>query len=156
MRWRSRSHAVPRIIGNHAISGGPGQRSLLDVATLVTGAVVPTVTVIACAAPPLICTEALDRVQVGGGVTAGVIPHFRLTVPANDPDGARDKVNIALCPALTVFEVDDPGAGEIVKSGAAEPIPDKAIVCGLVGALSLIVRVPDRLPVAVGPNSTEI
>ena len=32
------------------------------------------------------------------------------------------------------------------------PIPDSAIVCGLLPALSVIATVPNRLPVAVGIN----
>lgn len=128
--------------------------SRFEITPLLTGAVVPTVTVIDCAALPLICIEELDRVQVGGGVTAGVIPHFRLTVPVNDPEGARDKVNVALCPAFTVSEVDDPLAAEKVKSGGADPVPDSAIACRLPGAVSLTDRSAMRDPPAVGVNVT--
>jgi hypothetical protein len=41
---------------------------------VVTRAVVPTVTVTGCAAPalPLICTEELDKVQVGASLTVGL------------------------------------------------------------------------------------
>lgn len=111
-------------------------------------------TVIDCTVPPLICTEEFDRVQVGDGVTAGVIPHFRLTTPENDPDGPRDKVNVALCPALTVFELGDPGASEIVKPGAASPVPMRATACGLPGAVSMTDRSAMRNPPAVGLNLT--
>ena len=111
-------------------------------------------TVIDCTVPPLSCTEEFDRVQVGGGVTAGVIPHVRLTTPENDPDGPRDKVNVALCPGLTDFELDDPDASEIVKSGAASPVPVRATPCGLPGAVSITARFAMRDPPAVGVNFT--
>jgi len=36
------------------------------------------------------------------------------------------------------------------------PIPERATVCGLPGALSLIVNVPDLVPLAVGSKKTPI
>ena len=68
----------------------------------VRGAVVPTWTVTFCAPLPLICTELLDSVQVGAGVTVGVMVHLKLTVPVNAPDGARSRLKLAVCPALIV------------------------------------------------------
>jgi hypothetical protein len=68
---------------------------------------------------PLICTDELERLQVGGEVTAGVIAQLRFRVPVNPATGVSAKLNVALCPALTVFEVGDPDGGAIVKSGAA-------------------------------------
>jgi hypothetical protein len=69
---------------------------------VVTGAVVPTVTVTGCAVLPLICTEELEKPHVGAGLTGGLRLQLRLTVPVNDPDGVTTKLNIALCPALMV------------------------------------------------------
>jgi hypothetical protein len=65
---------------------------------------------------------------------------------------------------VTVVVADPPaetdvgeGAGaEIAKPGGAAPVPDKTIFCGLPEALSVIVMLPARLPVAVGVNVTEI
>ena len=81
---------------------------------------------------------------------------LKLTSPANAAEGVITRLKVAFCPALMVCEVGDPDADVTLKSGAAAPIPDKAIDCGSPGALSLMVRVPMRLPVAVGLNLTEI
>jgi hypothetical protein len=51
---------------------------------------------------------------------------------------------------LTVFELGD---AETVKS---VPMPVSATVCGLPGALSVIVKAPVRVPVAVGVKLTPI
>ena len=71
-------------------------------ALVFTGAVVPIVTLTVCAAVPLSCTEALDKVQVGAGDTTGAIAHPSMTVPENEAAGASDRLNTALCPAVTV------------------------------------------------------
>lgn len=63
------------------------------------------------------CTEELDKVHVGAGVATGVIAQLKLTVPENDSVGMSDKVNVALCPALIVWDaVDGPVSA---KSGGA-------------------------------------
>lgn len=85
----------------------------------VTGAVVPTFTVTVCVPLPLICTELLDKLQVGAGETTGVIAQVRFTVPVNDPVPANARLKLAVCPALMVCEVDEPDAAAIEKSGAA-------------------------------------
>jgi hypothetical protein len=69
---------------------------------VVTEAVVPTVTVTGCALLPLTCTEELDKVQVGAGVTTGVMTQLKLTSPVNDPEGVMTKLKLAVCPALIV------------------------------------------------------
>jgi hypothetical protein len=67
------------------------------------------VTVTVCAAAPLNCTEELHKEQVGAGLVAGVIAHPRLTAAKNEPTDVSDKLKIALCPALTLWEaVGDP------------------------------------------------
>lgn len=117
---------------------------------------VPTVTVIGCAALPLICTEAIDNPQVGAGLIIGLTLQLRFTAPVNDPVGVTTKLNFALCPALMVWEVDDPDAAPTLKFGAATPAPDRATVCGLPAALSANVTLPARLLIPVGVNVTEI
>lgn len=104
----------------------------------------------------MICTEELDRVQSGAGDTTGVMLQLRLTVPLNDPVGARARVNFALCPALMVSEFDDPLTGPRVKPGAAVEFPDNETVWGLPGASSETVTVPARVPVVDGWKVTEI
>lgn len=61
-------------------------------------------------------------------------------------------VNVAVCPTVTAWL-----AGCVVMEGATEdvvPVPANDITCGLLGALSVSVRVPVRAPVAVGVNFT--
>jgi hypothetical protein len=85
-------------------------------------AVVATVTVTDCGPLPVIWTEELDSLQVGGvnapGVATGVMKQLKFTVPVNEPEGARDRLKLALCPAFTVCEEEEPEAGLTVKSGA--------------------------------------
>jgi hypothetical protein len=59
---------------------------------VVTGAVVPTFMLTAWDPLP-ICTEELERVQLGAGVTTGVTTQLRLTVPVNDPDDVNAKLS---------------------------------------------------------------
>src|SRR5205823_1091657 len=63
----------------------------------------------------------------------------------------RERLKLAVWPAITVAVVEDPVAGATVKS---VPVPESATVCGLPGALSVIVSVPMREPSAVGVNVT--
>ena len=84
---------------------------------MVAGAVVPILNVTVCEAAPLSCAEELDKMHVGAGVAAGVIAQLRLTVPENDSVGVSDKANVALCPALIVWEVADGPVS--AKSGGA-------------------------------------
>ena len=66
----------------------------------------------------MIWTEELDRPQVGrAGVTAGVMAQLRFTVPVNDPVGASARLKLAVFPALTVWEVDEPDGRLRVKPG---------------------------------------
>ncbi len=48
------------------------------------------------------------------------------------------------------------GLIEIAERPPNDPVPDRLAACGLVFALSLTVRVPARVPSAVGVNVTEI
>jgi hypothetical protein len=116
LRFRSSSHPEPSHITVQVSGITPRRRSTRDTVPMVTGAVVPTVTVTGCAPLPVSCTEELDKLQTGAGVASAMMPQLRLTVPLNDPNGATTKLNLALCPALTVSETGDPEAGLNAKS----------------------------------------
>jgi hypothetical protein len=125
-RLRPRIHDDPTRVSINTKGMAPGGNPIVGALLLVTGVVVPIFTVTDCVALPLICTDELDSVHVGAGVTAGVIAQLRLTVPANDPVPAMAKLNLAVCPALIVCEVGDPEAAPMVKSGGASTISDNA------------------------------
>jgi hypothetical protein len=81
-----------------------------------------------------------------------VIPQLKFIIPLNPPDGLNTNLKLALCPALTVCEVGEPDTGPIRKSWET---PDRAMVCGFPGAVSLIIRLAARGPPALGVNVTE-
>jgi len=114
-RLRSVSRPIRTSSGIEAVE--KPARFAIRAAIVDTGAVVPAVTVTVCAAPPFNSTEVVDKVQVGAGVAAGTMAHPRLTVPENEPTGVSDMLNIALCPALTLWEAV--GGPVIAKSGTA-------------------------------------
>ena len=87
-------------------------------------------------------------------MTAGAIAQLRFTVPVNESIGAMATLKLAFCPAVMVWEVGEPEAGFILKSGRAIPVPTKLTDCGLPGAVSLIKRLAIRDPAAVGVNVT--
>jgi len=62
----------------------------------VIGAVVPAVTVTEEVVVPLSCTEEFERLQVGCSAIWGVTAQERATVPANELDGVKVKVKVAL------------------------------------------------------------
>lgn len=126
MRFRTRSHIEPIIISDHTSGSPVGGKSTLDAAPVVTGAIVRTVAVTDCTAPPLICTEELDREQIGVEVTAGMMAQSRFTVPVNDPDDVSARLKLAVCPALMVCEVADPEAASKAKSGGSCTTSDTA------------------------------
>jgi hypothetical protein len=103
----------------HPQGNGPGGSPIGESIPVVEEAVVPTVTVTDCAVVPLICSDALDKLQVGPRVAAGVMAQLRLTVPLNVPDPARLRLKLAACPALTVCDVGEPEPGFMLKSGVA-------------------------------------
>jgi hypothetical protein len=119
-RFRFHSNNNPELsnIPVHASGIQPDGKLSCDTLPEVAGAVVPTVTVTVWLPLPVIFTEEVDNVHVGAGVTVGVMLQLRLTVPVNDPDGATTKLNLALCPALIVCDVDCPDAGPKLKSAA--------------------------------------
>jgi hypothetical protein len=118
LRLRIHSDVEPRNINVQKSSVGPDGKLTRGRATVVTGAVVATFTVTICVPVPLICTEE-GTLQVGAGVAAGVIAQTRPTVPVKDPVPAKAKLKLAVCPALMLWEVGDPDAAPIEKSGAA-------------------------------------
>ena len=115
--FRLRSVSRPKRTSSGIEAGEKPARLAIRATIVDAGAVVAAVTVTVCATPPLNCTEEVDKVQVGGGVAAGAMAHPRLTVPENEPTGVSDMLNIALCPALTLWEAV--GGPVIAKSGAA-------------------------------------
>jgi hypothetical protein len=133
-------HASSPVLGGKVADGAP---------SALPAAVVATVTATGAAEPPVTLTEA-GTVQTGAGVTAGVRPQVRLTVPLNDPTGVRAKPKVAVSPAEIVDELDPPDAIPIVKSGAAFPVPDNARSWDPEPALSAIIRFALAAPAAVG------
>jgi hypothetical protein len=60
---------------------------------------------------------------------------------------------VAFEPAVTLAELELPEA-MLSASEGFPPVPESATFCGLSGASSVIVRVPVRLPAAVGVKVT--
>jgi len=119
LRFRTHNHAHPRNISVHAREIGPAGKVTWGAATAVTGAVVPTLNVTVCVPLPLICTEELDMLHVGAGLTAGVMAQLKFTVPENDPIDANARLKLAVCPTLIVWKVGEPEAAPMEKSGPA-------------------------------------
>jgi hypothetical protein len=69
-------------------------------------------------------------------------------LPANPGPGVNSKLKAAVCPAVTVTEVEPGAAGEIAKAGVT--LAFSAMVCGEPGASSVIVISAARGPVATG------
>ena len=80
------------------------------------------------------------------------VPFQSTTAPGINPPPCRLRVNAA-APGIWLG-----GAAGWFSSGTGFPMPtpDKAIICGLSGALSVNVMVPVRGPVAVGLKLTVI
>lgn len=119
LRFRTSTHDDTQSMTVHINGIVPSGNPFVGTLILVIGAVVPIITVTDCVPLPLICTEELDKAQVGAGVTDGVIEQLRFTVPVNDSIPAKANEKLAVCPGLIVCEVADPEAGLIVKSGSA-------------------------------------
>lgn len=102
-------------------------------------------------------TGAFASISVNGFVEhvefAGAPVHVSVTVPVNPFTGLISRLNVAVCPALNVADVELPGAALILRSLV---VPIKGADCGLPAALSLTVRFPFRVPVALGVNETSI
>src|SRR5215469_15097255 len=94
---------------------GPRGQATGDTTLALEDPIVSTLTVSVWVVPPLISTDGLERLQVGGKVSIGVIAQTRFTVPLNDPVPANESVKVADCPALIVWEVGEPEAAPTVK-----------------------------------------
>ena len=81
-----------------------------------------TVTANGAAEAPLMLADEGDVVHVA---LAGAPEQVSLTVPVNPASGFNCRVNVALCPAVTVAEVETPFAGPKEKS---VDVPDREIV----------------------------
>jgi hypothetical protein len=136
LRLRTHSQAEPRNINVHASDIGSSGKLTRGTAPVVTGAAVATWTVTGCVPLPGICTEELDRLHVGAGVTAGVIAQVRFIVPENDAVAAKATLKLAVCPVVIVWEVGEaapiekPGAGPLVLSSTPIPGPQKKTISG--------------------------
>ena len=106
---------------------------------------VPTFTVTDCVPPLLTCTDEPDKVQVGGPVvTGGVIAQLKFTVPEKELLEASVSAKLAVCPALTVWEVGDPEAGPRVKSGDPVSVSVSGVVCVRLPEVPVTVTVPEN------------
>jgi hypothetical protein len=114
-RLPARRAAEPSSSNVHSSGRIVGGVPLRSTVPLVTDAVVATLTATVCVPLLLICTDEVDRLHVGAGVTIGVIAQLRLMVPVKDPTEVKSRLKFAVCPALMVCEVDD---GVMLKSGA--------------------------------------
>jgi len=85
---------------------------------------------------------------------AGAPAHANEALPANPAPGVSSKLKAAVCPAVTVTEVEPGAAGEIAKAGLT--VAFSAIVCGEPGASSVIVISAARGPIATGEMDTPI
>jgi hypothetical protein len=127
LRFRTNNHPEASI-ANVQINGvGPVGKLTGGKAPVVTGAVVPTVTATVCVPLPVIGTED-GTLQVGAGVAVGVIAQVKFTGPVNPPAGASARLKLAVCPALTVWEVDEPEAAPSEKPGAAVTTSDTGML----------------------------
>ena len=121
--------------GDSGSPGGIGRER----GALAEGAVVVTVTVTVVAVLPR---------AAGFGVTVqvdslGFPAQVKLTVPVNPPSPPTSKWKVAGCPAVTVAEGVIPEDRVKVKS---RPVPLSVTLCGLLPALSEIVRLPVLAP----------
>jgi hypothetical protein len=62
-------------------------------------------------------------------------------------------VSVRLFEALAVFRGCGPKLRDVAESRTAVPMPLKLTVCGLLGSLSAMTRVAERIPAAVGLNA---
>lgn len=114
----SSSIPAPKTVNMQANGVVSERKRISGTARAVVAAVVATCTEAPWAALPFTGTED-GSLQVGAGVTTGVMLQLKLTVPENDPTAVNDRPKSAVCPALIVWDVGDPGEEVMVKSGAA-------------------------------------
>lgn len=107
---------------------------------------VVTVTPTMAGVPPVTFAGFGETLQVDA---VGAPAQVKLTLPEKPLAAVAVKLNVAVAPAATVAE-----AVPAVTAKPVDPVPVRAIVCGLSLALSTIVSVPVRLPLAVGVKVT--
>lgn len=120
--------------------------------TCIECAVVVTITVAVMVPAPLGVNVPGLTVQFAAW---GAPWHVTLTIWLNPPVGVTLAVKLAGCPAVVLTEPVDV-AIEKFPLLAAEPAPVRLTNCGLPVALSVIFRLPARVPVVVGVNVTLI
>jgi hypothetical protein len=113
-------------------------------------AVVVSDTCAVCAVVPVAVTDVGVTVQVE---RFGAPAQSNATVPVNPFMGVMVTLKLSVPPAVTFCVVVGPVSP---KSGGFVPVPVSVTVCGLPAALSVMVKVPARAPVAVGVNVTLI
>ena len=93
----------------------------------------------------------MGAVQVAA---AGAPVQANDALPLKPGPGVSCKVKMAVCPGVTVIEVEPLAAGEIEK--AAFTVAVRPITCGELGASSLILIKAERRPVTNGERETLI
>ena len=113
-----------------------------------------TVRVAVAGVPVDTCPCVGFKLQVGRSCAAPApwkaTAQVKFTVPENPPADEACMVAVAEPPEEAVIPVEG------VETETVDPVPDSVTVCGELGALSLIVRVPVRAPPAVGAKVIEI
>jgi hypothetical protein len=114
--------------------------------------VVVTVTVAVIAPAPFGVNMPGVTVQLAA---CGAPWHVTVTAWLNPPVGVTLTVKFAGCPPVVLTEFVDVVI-EKFPALAAEAVPVRLTICGLPEALSVMLTVPVRVPVAVGLNVTLI
>jgi hypothetical protein len=113
-------------------------------------AVVVTLTLKEDAEAPL--TETVEGTEQVAPV--GEPLQVKEAVPLRPPPPMESEY-VAVLPALTVVELEAPEATPRPRLGFVPvPVPESATVCGLFGALSVKVMLPDAAPAVVGEKVT--
>src|SRR5438270_13878403 len=82
----------------------------------------------------------------------GAPAHANAAMPAKPAPGTNCRVNVAVCPDVMVAELEPGPAGEIVKAGLIEAL--RLIICGELGASSVMVITAAAVPVVPGETDT--
>lgn len=91
----------------------------------------------------IVATELAEEVHLAVVVRFWVVPLLKVPVAVN-------------CCVLPGAMEGESGVTAIETSGGAVPLPVRATTCGLEAPLSTMVRVPLRIPMALGLKVTEI
>jgi hypothetical protein len=117
--------------------------------------------------PPLVGVNVIATVQDPEAETELEVEH--VVVDAAIPKGPETRIAAKLRLVLPLLTTVTPCDGLVVPTGSggkagdadkltagAAPVPIKLTICGLPLALSVSVRLPERVPAAVGVNATSI